>query len=236
MDPWVIVLSALVGYFIGSVSFSRLVTRVFSPAVDLDQVVITDQQTGDTYHRQANASTASMALGWQKGCLISLLDMLKVTLPVVAFKLIFPNQAYYLIVAVFGLVGNNWPVYYRFKGGSGISAIYGGLLAVDPLAVVVTPLAGFIVGMLILRSFTVGFLLSLLLIIPWLWVRFHQPVFLIYGILINLIYLVLFAKDIKEYLRPGVRRMSEREVMEQMPMGRGMLKIMAKLKLDRKRS
>lgn len=233
MDPWIVVISSIVGYFVGAVSFTRLVTHIVSPTTNIDQVAVVDNQTGESYSRAANATTASMALGWKVGCLVSGLDMLKITIPTLVFKLLFPDQYYYLFAAGFGLLGNNWPIYYRFKGGTGISAIYGGLLVVDPLAVIVTPVTGFILGLVILRSYAVAFVLSLLLIIPWLWLRFHQLPLLIYGIFVNLVYLGLFARDVKDYLRPGSRRMSEKEVMEQMPMGRGMLKMMRKLGLDK---
>jgi glycerol-3-phosphate acyltransferase PlsY len=54
-----------------------------------------------------------------------------------------------LLAAAAGLIGNNWPVYYRFKGGSGISAIYGGLLVIDPLAILVSAAGGLLIGLVI---------------------------------------------------------------------------------------
>ena len=174
-----------------------------------------------------------MALGWKAGCSVSLLDMLKVTLPVLAFKLLLPGQPYFLLVAVFAVVGNNWPVFYRFRGGSGISAVYGGLLVVDPLAIVVAALGGLVVGLLMVRSFLVMFLLSMLLVIPWLWWRFDNPAYWIYGAAVNGLYLIVTVMDALPYLRPGTRMMSEREIMQQMPMGRGMIKMMDRLQFPK---
>jgi glycerol-3-phosphate acyltransferase PlsY len=232
MNIWIAILAVLAGYLIGAVSFSRLVVRFLSPQIDPQKIVVKDEVTGMEHPRAVNASTVSMALGWKAGCLISVLDMVKVTLPTLALKLLFPNEPYFLLAAVAGLVGNNWPVYYRFKGGSGISAIFGGLLVIDPLAIVASTVAGMLIGLVVLRSFAVMFILSLLLIIPWLWFRFHSLAYLGYGIAVNLLYLVLFARDIKEYLRPGARLMSEKEVMSQMPMGRGMMRMIERMGLN----
>ena len=68
------------------------------------------------------------------------------------------------------LAGHDWPLYHRFKGGRGESAIIGGMAVIDPLALVVTNVLGTFIGwlagdVLVLRwSF-------LILLIPWFWLR-----------------------------------------------------------------
>jgi len=163
------------------------------------------------------------------------LDMLKVFLPALALKLLFPGQYAFLFAAVFGLVGNNWPVYYGFRGGSGISAIYGGLLAVDPLAVPLTVIAGFVIGMIILRSMILAFVMPLLLLIPWFWFRTHDSAYLVYAVSVILLYAATLIPDIQKYLKAReTAPVSERAVMESMPMGRGMLKMLNMLGLTKK--
>lgn len=219
-------MSALAGYLIGSISFARVFTHHFSQQTDLQEIAIIHQQSGETIQKRPSAASVSMALGWKSGCAVSLLDMVKVTLPVLAVKLLLPDQPYFLVTATFAVLGNNWPVYYRFRGGAGISAIYGGLVVVDPLAVVVPALAGIFVGLLLVRSFLVMFLLSLLLVIPWLWFRFENPAYWIYAASVNILYLITMAIDTIPYLRTKGPIMKERDVMAQMPMGRGMIKMM----------
>lgn len=232
MNESMAILSTLTGYLFGAVSFSRLVARWISPQVDPQNITIKDEVTGIEHPRAVNASTISIPLGWKAGCLVALLDMFKVALPVLVFKLLFPGQPYFLLAAVAGLVGNDWPIYYRFKGGTGISAIFGGLLVIDPLSILVSTSAGFVVGLVIMRSFALMFILSLLFIIPWLWFRFHDFAYLYYGIAVNLIYLAMFMRDAKDYLRPGARVMGEKEIMTQMPMGRGMIRMIERLGLN----
>lgn len=230
-----IFLSAAVGYLVGSISFSRVFSKILSPNIDLKQFGYHDEKNNVFVERLPTATTVSMALGWKVGCIVSLMDILKVLVPALVFRWLYPDQYYFLLVAVFGIVGNNWPIYYSFKGGSGLSTIYGGLLAVDPLAVPVTVVAGFMIGMILLRSMILVFLLPLLLLIPWFWFRTHEIAYVIYSITLILLYTATLVPDILKYLKArGTAPISERAVMESMPMGRGMLKMMAKLNLEKK--
>lgn len=220
------VLSSLFGYLAGSFSFARIVAHFISRSTDLTKVVLKDEVTGAEYQRRASALTASMALGWKVGCLVSLLDMAKVALPVLALKLLLPDQPYFLIAAVAAVAGNNWPIFHRFRGGGGISAIYGGLLVIDPLAILVPAVVGLVLGLVVLRKLVLVFILSLLLIIPWLWWRFENPAYWIYAVVVNVMYQATIVAETLPFLKPGARQMSDQEIMQQMPMGRGMLKMM----------
>jgi acyl phosphate:glycerol-3-phosphate acyltransferase len=227
MNISLFVLAALVGYLAGSISFSRIVTYFISRNTDLSKVVIKDEVTGAEFQRRPSALSASMALGWKVGCAVSLMDMAKVTLPVLAIKLLLPEHPYFLVTAAAAVAGNNWPIFYRFHGGGGISAIYGGLLVIDPLAIVVPAVGGMVVGLLVLRKLVVMFILSLLLIIPWLWWRFADPAYWIYALVVNGMYQATIVAETLPFLKPGVRPISDQEIMQQMPMGRGMLKMLA---------
>ena len=233
MEATLVFVAALAGYFIGALSFARIFTHFISRQTNLQDIAITNEKSGESIQKRPSAASVSMALGWKAGCAVSLLDMLKVTSPVLAVKLLLPEQPYYLVTAAFAVLGNNWPVYYRFRGGAGISSIYGGLLVVDPLAIVVPALAGLLVGLLILRSFLVMFLLSLLLVIPWLWYRFENPAYWMYAVSVNVVYLITMTLDTIPYLRTKGPIMKERDVMAQMPMGRGMIKMMEYLRFPK---
>lgn len=235
MSTALIFLSAAAGYLIGSISFSRVLSKNLSPDIDLKHFGYRDEKNNVFVERLPTATTVSMAFGWKVGCIVSLMDVLKVLVPTLVFRWLYPDQYYFLLVAVFGIIGNNWPIYYHFEGGSGLSAIYGGLLAVDPLAVPVTVVAGFVIGMILLRSMILVFLLPLLLLIPWFWYRTHDITYVIYTITLILLYTATLIPDILKYLKAsGTAPISERAVMESMPMGRGMLKMMDKLNLQKK--
>ena len=92
-----------------------------------------------------------MHLGARYGCLVGILDILKAAIPSLVFKLWMPDAPYYLLAAALAVVGHNWPIYYRFQGGSGLSPSYGGMLVVDWLGVVVTNILG-LAGDLVIRN------------------------------------------------------------------------------------
>jgi acyl phosphate:glycerol-3-phosphate acyltransferase len=231
MNLYFYLLAAVAGYLLGSISFARLVTHWVSPATDLGKVSYANSETGEIFKlKTTSATTASAALGWRYGCAISVLDMLKVALPTLALRIAFPGEYYFLVAAAAGMAGNNWPVYYHFKGGAGLSALYGGLAVIDPLAIPVTVIVGLLVGMLILRSAVITFPLCLLLIIPWMWLHFHNPFFLAYAVAINLLYLATLVPELLGIVRSGkLKSFNERDVLSGMPMGRGMLRMVDRL-------
>ena len=229
-------LALLAGYLIGSVSFTRLITARLAPSLALSDIQVRDEKTGTVYQRPPNATTASMALGWQTGMAISLLDMAKVIVPVILLRRFFPEHTYFLAAAVGALLGNNWPLYYGFAGGSGLSVIYGSLLVIDPLSVPVTVLGGLILGLFIFRSMLLTFVMPLLFLFPWFWFRTGSSAYMLFVMAMIGGYGVTLVKDIQGYLERGKGEViSERAVMEQMPMGRGMLKMLDKLGLKKER-
>lgn len=85
-----------------------------------------------------------------------MLDAAKSFVPVLATKRAFPDRKYHLLVALAVMVGHNYPVFHRFKGGRGQSPFFGSMLALDPLAVPVTTTAGTLVGLVVVRDMVVS--------------------------------------------------------------------------------
>jgi glycerol-3-phosphate acyltransferase PlsY len=218
--------AALLGYLIGSVSMARVIGRLLAPGVDFSSQ---DYQIlgGDIISLDiASATNVSQKLGAKFGCLVSILDMLKVFFPTLFFRLAFPESPYFLAAAAMGVVGHNFPLYYRFRGGGGLSAAMGGLLVVDWLAVVVTPAAGMLLGMGLIRDAYVASTLWLFLLIPWLWIRTHDWTYIMYAAVITVSFLLATLPLTKQYLK--LRRKGPEALVafyEQFHMGRGLVKI-----------
>jgi glycerol-3-phosphate acyltransferase PlsY len=231
MNIGIVFLIALASYLIGSVSFARLVTKRLAPGKDVTQFEIPVQGTEDRYKvLSIGANSVSSVLGPKGGMMVSLLDILKIFLPTLFCRLYFPSQpAYMLIAAIGGLTGHIWPIYYRFHGGSGFSAILGGLLAIDPLAIIVSNLAGIFLGLVVFRNMIVVSLGWIWLLIPWFWWRTSgDPVYIIYIVILNILFILAMIPEIKmalkyrregKYLEYGLGSLSSN------PMGRGMLKM-----------
>ena len=237
MQIEIIIPVVIASYLIGSISFSRLVSRIAAPDVSVEDVEIPGQSGEDVQKFSAvGATVTSLKLGGPLGCLVSLLDAFKIFVPTLILRLWMPEQPYYLFSAFFGLVGNNWPVFYRFRGGWGISAIYGGYMAVAPIGAIVTALLGMLIGLFILRDLMSIYLLGLWLIVPWIWYFFRDsallPYLIAYAIGANLVLMIAFIPELRAYLKMRREGKSMGDLMDLAPMGRGMKKMLKALKMD----
>ena len=231
MSIYIVVSSAVITYLIGSVSFARLVTRLWAPGKDVTMFETPVDGTEERYNvLSIGGNSVSSVLGPKAGMTVGILDILKIFIPTLLFKLIFPEQpAYTLIAAVAGLIGHIWPIYHRFHGGSGFSAILGGLFVIDWLAALVSPMAGLLLGMLVFRNMIVASLSWLWLLIPWfLWRTGGDIRYILYAIVVNVLFILAMIPDIKiarKYQREGKYIEYGLGNLKSNPMGRGMLKI-----------
>jgi glycerol-3-phosphate acyltransferase PlsY len=229
MDPIIAVIAAVSAYLIGSISFSRLVMKIAAPDVNINEIKVPSSSgEGFTEMRTIGANTASIVLGPRVGCLIGWMDILKVTIPTLVFRLLYPDQPYFLIAAIFGMVGHNWPVYYRFKGGGGISALYGGFIVVDWLGALVCALAGLFFGLVVVKEVLVAFMAGAWFMIPWFWIRTQDPVYIAYAVIVNVLLILALIPEVRRAMqrrREGTK-VDMKASLQVIPMGRQMLKIM----------
>ena len=125
----------IVGYLLGSIPFGLLVGRR-SAKVD-----VRDYGSGKT-----GATNVLRTAGRKAAFLVVILDVLKGVLAVVFAGLIVRGD--YLVVGEFGLgmlvaqvlaalasvLGHNFPVFLKFRGGRGVATFFGGLVALCPPA------------------------------------------------------------------------------------------------------
>jgi len=231
MSIYLTLFSAIISYLLGSISFARLVTYWWTSGKDISEHEIPVDGTTDRYKVvSVGANSAASLLGPKAGMAVSILDILKVFLPTLFFKLYFPEQPVYaLIAATAGLIGHIWPIYYRFHGGVGFSAIMGGLLVIDWLAILVTPIAGLLLGMVVLRNMVVASLSWLWLLIPWLWWRTDGDLaHILYAVAVNILFLLAMLPEYQtamKYKKEGKSLEYGLGNLKSNPMGRGMLKI-----------
>jgi acyl phosphate:glycerol-3-phosphate acyltransferase len=125
-DSSVLVMLAVGGYLIGSLSFAVIVSRVMG---------LDDPRT---YGSQNPGATNVLRSGNKKAAIATLLfDALKGYFPVLLVKLYGPafgldDQAVAL-VAISAFIGHLWPVFFAFKGGKGVATAAGVLFGVEPL-------------------------------------------------------------------------------------------------------
>ena len=120
--PWMVVLSCVIGYLLGSVSTGLAVARFFK-GPDLRKV-----GSGNT-----GASNVQRTMGWKFGLITFAGDSLKGVLVCWIAELLSGDHMTCLIAGLFVIIGHNWPVYYRFRGGKGVAASCGVLLYCFPI-------------------------------------------------------------------------------------------------------
>jgi acyl phosphate:glycerol-3-phosphate acyltransferase len=126
-SPWIAVpLFILLGYLSGSLSFALWITR-FVKGIDVREAGSKHATTTNTI-RQA---------GFGPGLLVAILDISKGFLPVyLAVRAGVPDWLVGLTAAA-AVTGHCWPFFSGFRGGMGLAAAGGGILAVSWLAFVI---------------------------------------------------------------------------------------------------
>jgi glycerol-3-phosphate acyltransferase PlsY len=237
MNPILIsLLAAVIGYLLGSISFARIVARVFAPDKEITGMRLPVANSDEVMEVSAvSGTTISMELGAKYGVLTALLDIAKVAIPALIFRLRYPETPYFLLLAAAGLMGHNWPLYHRFKGGRGLSPSYGGLLVCDWLGTLIMANVGMFLGMMVLKNIGVAYILGFVLMIPWLWFRTRNWAYVAYAIFVTVIFIIAMIPEIKKIRDLRRRGLSGdfEEAMNATPMLRGMQKIRRRLGLSK---
>lgn len=175
-----IIICALFGYIFGCFSTGFFVGKMNK--IDIRQ-----------YGSKSSGTTNALrTMGARAGILTLLGDMLKALIAVLLVQyVLFPDFENVKLLALYTgvgvVIGHNYPVWLKFKGGKGIASTAGSMVAFDPL-IIPFALPIFILAVAITRYVSVG---SLLVSIAFpLWVAIRNPGEL-HMLLIALIYTVL---------------------------------------------
>lgn len=159
------ILSWVLSYLLGSISFSYLLTRI------IKGVDIRDYGSGN-----AGATNASRVLGKKLGILVLILDGLKGAAAVGIGYLISGGSPF--LIATSGLaaiIGHNWPIFLRFRGGKGIATTFGVTLSFVFVPALLSGLLAISI-ILISRQVSLGSLISttVLPLIIWVYSYFQK--------------------------------------------------------------
>jgi acyl phosphate:glycerol-3-phosphate acyltransferase len=216
------------GYLVGSLSSARLVAALARQPEALTGVELPVEGSEDTFQvRSQGATTVSLSLGPRWGFLAMVLDMAKIAIPTWAVRILLPAEPYYLLTAAAGMVGHVWPIYFKFRGGRGVSAVYGGLIGIDWIGLFATFIGGMFLGIVVLRDVILAYFASFWLLIPWLWFRTQDLRFVAYAVFANIVFMLGMIPEIRQYQefrRQGVVT-DPTAVLRRTAMGRGMLRV-----------
>lgn len=193
------VICSAAGYLIGSLSSARTVYFLATGKRNIEPFAEPVPHSDETFESDlVSATLITKKLGAKLGCITSIADMLKVAVPTLLTKMALTDEPWYLLVALFGVIGHNLPVYYRFHGGRGESPIIGSLLVINWFGLIIANLAAFIL------SFITGSVLVMrwgayVLIIFWLWYYFHDWRYGLFMAVVNFFFWLSQRKDLLRF-------------------------------------
>ena len=180
------ILAAVIGYLMGAIPFALILGKRMG-GVDISK------------HGSGNLGGTNVlrVLGIRAGFLTMALDIVKAFVPVLLAKFIigdsilniagFPLNWQWgqVITALMVMVGHNWSVYIKFRGGKGVATYFGSLFAIFPWAALLGG-AILIVTVLLSKYMSLGSILSSLSILCFFIVLtvvdVSPPIYLVYSV------------------------------------------------------
>jgi glycerol-3-phosphate acyltransferase PlsY len=133
MNAALSVLSIVIAYLLGSIPFAYIIGRWRG----LDVRRVGDKNVG-TFNVFRHG-------GWVPGMATLVADVGKGALAIVVAKLISVNGLVIFGAGVAAVIGHNWPVFLRFRGGRGLAVVIGALLALLPIEMLIAAAIGLLV-------------------------------------------------------------------------------------------
>ncbi len=129
LDPIAAFLSAGIGYLAGSLSFGYWIAK--ANGVDIFSVG----------SKSPGATNVKRAVGKRAGNTVFVLDFLKGIFatgwPLILYSEIEYSESYGLIGLFAAVIGHSFSVFTRFRGGKGVAAMLGGVVALMPYAALI---------------------------------------------------------------------------------------------------
>lgn len=149
-----ILLCILMGYAIGCISPSVIISKILHRNLK-------EEGTGNY-----GATNVTMVLGRGFGVFVMLFDIGKGALAYLLAEWIFGNLTVAGLICGFGaIVGHSYPFYNKFRGGKGLAAYGGVILAYNPLLFVIVLACAIVLMLIVNYSFIFPYAGSLLVCI-----------------------------------------------------------------------
>lgn len=191
--------ACLVGYLTGSISFARLFTRLLTGSDQFEKFTLDMPGSDEPFETDLVSATAvGSQHGRKYGCVTSLLDMVKVAVPTYVISRLFPDQPLYLLTALAGIAGHNYPLYHRFVGGRGDSPIMGALLVINWFGILIANGVAMILGYF-LGSVLVMRLGGHLICIFWFWIYFNDIYHVGFMVGANVLFWLSTTRDLSRF-------------------------------------
>lgn len=175
-------------YIIGSIPFSFIIAKLLK-GIDIRKLGT----------KNVGAMNVISIAGIFPGIIALLFDISKGALVVHLTNKITGDIGVSLTSGLFTVIGHNWPIFLKLKGGKGVATTIGILLLISPFSLLILYLIVIPIIILITNdsymSASIGFLILPLI----LWFLEKNIWFVIFGILIALIIVIRHLNEIRTY-------------------------------------
>lgn len=185
------VLPSIIAYLLGSISFSIIVTWLFSRE---------DIRT----HGSGNAGGTNVlrVMGPLPGIITILGDVGKCILAVLLAKYLLPggeNQIAMSLAGLFCVLGHMFPVYFGFKGGKGVASAAGMVLALDPRVFLILVVA-FAITVIVTRYVSLGSIIGAIAFPFGMLIFYNNMIVTITALIISSLVIFMHRKNIHKLI------------------------------------
>lgn len=196
-----LVLSAVIGYLLGSVNTSLVVGKL---------IYNTDvRQYGSG---NAGATNTLRTLGKTAALLVVIGDSLKGILACLMGRWLAGETsagvyAGEYLAGIMAVIGHNWPLYFGFRGGKGVMTAFAVALMLSPMAALICLLL-FIVTVAITRYVSLGSMIGGAAFPAVAWLTDGNPYLVLTGVLLAVLIIFRHASNIKRLVDGNEKKLS----------------------------
>lgn len=190
----------LVGYLLGSISFSYLIAKKVA-GIDIRQ------------HGSGNAGATNTlrVIGKGPAILVLLLDAFKGVAAVLIFAGLSAGDPEPTALAGLGaILGHNWPVFFGFKGGKGVATTIGVLGTISFFPTLYSVLVAIIL-IVLTRYVSLGSLILLALIPVFMYFRHDPSSYIILGVIVAILGIYRHRENVKRLLNKTERKLGSKK-------------------------
>lgn len=201
MMIFLIILSGIIGYLLGSINTSIVIGKVFFK-IDIRE------------HGSGNAGTTNALRTLGKGAALAVLsgDFLKGVLACIIGRYLAGELSPGVYAGeyaggLFAILGHNWPVYFGFKGGKGVLTSFAVVLMFSPISALIC-LAIFIAIVAITKFVSLGSIVSVMFFPIIAWLNGEPPLLVTVGVFLAVLIAVRHKTNIQRLLAKNEKKLS----------------------------
>ncbi|MCK5182352.1 MAG: glycerol-3-phosphate acyltransferase [Dehalococcoidia bacterium] len=186
------ILSIIIGYLLGSIPTAYIVSRI-RKGIDIRNIG----------SRNMGGANVMREIGAREGVLVGLIDIAKGAGAILIAQALNISELWVFGAGFAALVGHNFPVFARFRGGRGSATIIGIFLVLAPEAILIT-LVVVAIPFFTTRKFGAALLIGFGLLPLFLWLLEGSLALVRYALVIDVFMLIRNLSGIKQIVAKGI--------------------------------